>query len=145
MFTSLRGFFALLAAVLMFSACAPQQEPTEQPEPVRIEVTLTDFEIQVDQTTYEVGQPYEFVITNNGALPHEFIVMPPVHEDEESGHDDGHADEALLAVTQEELPPGETVTVTVTFPESAADEELEFACHIAGHYEADMRKAIEIK
>jgi uncharacterized cupredoxin-like copper-binding protein len=143
MFRTTRGLFALLVSVLLISGCAPRLAATEQ-APERVEVTLTDFEIQVEQTTFEAGQPYEFVITNKGVLPHEFVVMPPLHEGEESGHDMGHEDVALLAVGADELPPGKTLTVNVTFPESAADEELEFACHIEGHYEADMRKAIEI-
>jgi uncharacterized cupredoxin-like copper-binding protein len=131
------GLFALLVSLLAISGCAPK-------EPQIVEVTLTDFTIEVDQTTFEAGQPYEFVITNEGALPHEFVVMPPLHEGEDSGHDMGHEAEALLAVGEDELPPGETVTVSVTFPQAAAGEDLEFACHIAGHYEANMRKAIEI-
>jgi uncharacterized cupredoxin-like copper-binding protein len=130
--------------LLLLSGCAAQQEATQPPEPERVEVTLTDFTIESAKTTFEAGQPYEFVITNKGVLPHEFVVMHPLAEGEESGHNMGHADEALLVVTQEELPAGGTVTVTVTFPDSATDEDLEFACHIEGHYEANMRQAIEI-
>lgn len=146
----MRSVLVTVFAMLLISGCAAhgagEPEATDAREPERVEVTLTDFTIESQKTSFEAGQPYEFVITNEGALPHELMVMPPLDEHGmEMGHDDPHhGDDALLAVKQEDLPPGETVTVTVTFPESAAGEELEFACHIEGHYEANMRQAIEI-
>jgi len=38
--------------------------------------------------------------------------------------------------------PGETKTLDYTFTQSNAGKQLEFACHLPGHYEAGMHQAI---
>jgi uncharacterized cupredoxin-like copper-binding protein len=112
--------------------------------PIPVDVTLTDFGIESTRTEFEAGRAYEFTITNEGALNHEFMIMPPVGMDQ-MGMDMGEYDEmALLMVEAEELPPGETVVVEYTFPDSAADEDLEFACHTEGHYEQGMNLGIAV-
>ena len=83
----------------------------------------------------------EFVITNSGALTHEFVVTNQEEIDEhlEAGHEEGH-DEGEEghegAPLEVEIEPGETGTLVVTFDEP--DHKARFACLIEGHYEAGM-------
>ena len=149
-FTLITGI-AIIALSLILSACGSA-------EPVTVEVTLTEFGIESSLSTFEPGQTYRFVITNEGALPHEFVITEPLMEGAE--HDDSmedaeaeaHDDEkemshegVLLEVGEDELPVGATVTVEVTFPDEAPEEALEFACHISGHYEGGMHAPITIQ
>jgi len=74
---------ALIALSLILSACGPA-------EPVTVEVTLTEFGIESSLSTFEAGQTYSFVITNKGALAHEFVIAEPLMEGAE--HDDSMGD-----------------------------------------------------
>lgn len=144
---------------------------TEQPaHSATIEVPVVlggdgnEFTIEAALTTFQTGQRYRFVVTNEGALPHEFVIGPPMHA--HSSEDNAHGDEnmhmngenmhmddgstatsgdheavhnaALAVIPADALPPGATVSVDVVFHEPAATGDLEFACHVPGHYEADM-------
>jgi uncharacterized cupredoxin-like copper-binding protein len=132
--------FILLVTGL--AACSGQPEA-----PQTVEITLTEFGIQSTSTSFEVGQPYLFVITNSGALDHELTVIPVGtqmndHDIEDTGHD---MSGALLHVGQEELTPGATVTVEYTFTQKIDFGQFEFACHLAGHYEAGMFALISVE
>lgn len=130
----------LIASVMALglSACGPSP-------PVEVDVTLADFEIVASQTDFKAGQTYQFVISNEGTLNHEFMVMEPLAMDS-MGMSMAEMDEmALLMVEQEELSPGETVTVEYTFPASTSGDDLEFACHVEGHYEQGMNLPINVE
>lgn len=137
-FTLITGI-ALIALSLILSACGSA-------EPVTVEVTLTEFGIESSLSTFEPGQTYLFVITNEGALPHEIVITEPLMNDADHSDDEELSrDGVILEVKEEDLPVGATVTVEVTFPDQAPEEAVEFACHISGHYEAGMHSAITIK
>ena len=103
---------------------------------IEVKVTLTDFAFELDPlTTFAVGTPYRFVITNKGAVAHEVLIMAP-------GGDEA---KALLKVPEADLPAGGTKTVDYTFTSAAPQGTLEFACHIPGHYEAGMHLPIVVK
>ena len=55
--------------------------------------------------------------------------------------DDMH--KMALALT-DNVNPGETKTLDFTFQQSAAGQEMEFACHVAGHYEAGMKLPVMV-
>jgi uncharacterized cupredoxin-like copper-binding protein len=132
---------ATFALFLLLSACQPQAAQT-------IEITLTEFGIQSPLTTFQAGQPYRFVITNAGALNHEFTIMPPMSADAGTsmeGHSMEHMAGALLHVGEDELTPGGVVTVEFTFSEATNLGEIEFACHLPGHYEAGMFIPISVE
>ena len=107
--------------------------------------------VESSVTTFKVGQPYEFVITNTGALNHEFVIMRPLEEDEieapasEHGAGGHSMDDALLTIGEDDLPPGAVVTANYTFRRTADAGELELACHIAGHYTAGMHIPITVE
>lgn len=138
-------FVALAALGLLISACEPSAPET-------VEVQLTEFGIESSATTFRAGQAYQFVITNAGALNHEFAIMPPISEMgmQMEGHEMGDGMDhdmvgAMLHVSEDQLTPGASVTVEFTFSEEFMREDLEFACHLAGHYEGGMQTPIAIE
>jgi uncharacterized cupredoxin-like copper-binding protein len=132
------GMLIASVMVLGLSACGP-------PPPVQVDVTLSDFQIVSSLDDFEAGRTYEFVISNEGTLNHEFMVMEPLAMDS-MGMSMAEMDEmALLMVEEEELAPGETVTVEYTFLVSASSDDLEFACHVEGHYEQGMNLPINVE
>ena len=107
----------------------------------QVDITLADNTIDASQTEFQVGVPYTFVITNSGRHAHNFIINPPVSV---AGSLEAALNSALLAVPQEQLPVGATVTVEYTFPDSAAGQLLEFSCLIRKHYEDGMKLDITV-
>jgi uncharacterized cupredoxin-like copper-binding protein len=107
----------------------------------QVTVTLKDNTIDASQTDFKVGVPYTFIITNEGRHAHNFNINPPVSV---AGSLDGALASALLAVPQEKLAVGSSVTVEYTFPDSAAGQLLEFSCLIKRHYEDGMLVPITV-
>lgn len=160
--------FFLLVGVFLVAACgspAPTTSPTTQApaqpavtdapsQPTNateapaasgsgteVDVKLADNTITPSTTTFKVGVPYTFVITNTGRHAHNFTINPPVSI---VGSLDEALNKALLAVPQENLGVGATATVNFTFPESAAGQLLEFSCLIRKHYEDGMHVDITV-
>ena len=106
-----------------------------------MDITLADNTIDASQTEFQVGVPYTFVITNTGRHAHNFNITPPVSV---AGSLEAALNSALLAVPQEQLGPGASVTVEYTFPDSAAGQLLEFSCLIRKHYEDGMVLGITV-
>ncbi|MGH2349717.1 MAG: hypothetical protein ACRDFT_09665 [bacterium] len=52
---------------------------------------------------------------------------------------------ALAEIEEDDLPPGATKTLEYTFTKPAPAGQLEFACHVEGHYEAGMHEPIVVK
>ena len=129
----------------------PATEPPAQPGategvPVsgsgtQVDVTLADNTIEASMTSFQVGVPYTFVITNAGEHAHNFNINPPVSV---AGSLEQALDSALLVVPQEQLAPGQTATVELTFPDTAAGQLLEFSCLIRRHYEDGMLVPITV-
>ncbi len=109
----------------------------------RVEVTLTEFAIQSSVTVFQANQPYLFTVTNAGATPHEFMIMPRM---DGMGQMDMETldDMALTMISDEELPSGGSQTVEVTFTDVVPDGELELVCALPGHYDAGMTLAITV-
>ena len=132
----------IIATSLLLSACGPSKNPDGS---VNVEVTLTDFGIESNLDTFEVGVPYHFIITNDGQVNHELMIMQPMME----GMMDMTMEEmdamALAYVEEDELTPGTTQTLDYTFTEPAATGSLELGCHIEGHYEAGMKLPITVE
>jgi len=135
-----RSVFLVLTSLLigtLLGACGGSSGPKT------VNITATDFKYDVSQTTFKVGVPYHFVIKNEGSVPHELMIMKPMQE---SGMDMEEMDKLALAnVESDELEPGQTATLDYTFMEPAAMGELEFACHIKGHYDQGMHVPIEVQ
>lgn len=144
----------MLVLATLLAACGgatpaptePPVQPATQDAPLeaggtRVDITLADNTIDASQTEFQVGVPYTFVIVNMGEHPHNFNISKPVAV---AGSMNAAFEGALLAVPQDQLDPGESVTVDFTFPESAAGQLLEFSCLIRRHYDDGMLLEITV-
>lgn len=91
-----------------------------------VTISMTEFAYRPDQLELPAGG-YTFAITNDGAVPHEWMLNA-------FGSHDRH-----LATTRQ-LASGETQEVEVTLEPGT----YEYACHIPGHYEAGMKGTIRV-
>lgn len=100
----------------------------------KVAVTLTEFSIMLAPTTLHTGQPYAFVVTNQGTVAHEFVIEQPgaVHELLEDG--------GQVAMV-EGIAPGETRTLGWTLTEPGS---YQLACHEPGHYEAGQVLVVDV-
>jgi uncharacterized cupredoxin-like copper-binding protein len=139
-----KKFVVPLVTGLLLAACGGGQGGAET---VEVNVTLTEFGFESSVTEFRTGIPYRFVVTNVGAVNHEFMIMPPLSEDQMGMAMDMHElDETALAMIEEdELLPGVTKSLEYTFTETAPSGTLEFACHTPGHYEAGMKLPITVR
>jgi uncharacterized cupredoxin-like copper-binding protein len=117
------------------------EPPASSGTGTQVDITLVDNKIQSPITTFQVGVPYTFVITNTGRRGHNFNISTPVSE---AGSLEAALQTALLAVPQSQLGPGASVTVEYTFPDSAAGQNLEFSCLIRMHYQMGMLLPITV-
>ena len=108
----------------------------------RIEVSLADtLRIEPSPMTVPAGVPVTFVVTNTGAIEHEFFIGDEAaqadHEAEmlEMGGM-SHDEPAGIA-----LDPGETKELTYTFAEPG---ESLAGCHVVGHYGGGMKATIVV-
>lgn len=115
---------------------APTPTPDDGAQPV--EVSLFDsMTIEPDPITVEAGKPVRFVITNEGALEHDFFIGTNKEQRQrESGEGEPGPDRYV------KVPPGETVTLLYVFP--SAGKSIA-GCVVPGHYSAGMRADIVIE
>ena len=100
-----------------------------------VNVTMGDGWIKSDVTTFKVGVPYRFTITNTGNRKHVFSISNPITEINAGGINTAQLG-ALVFIPDNQLIPGAVVKIDFTFTEPAADGELEFACLILKHYQS---------
>ena len=124
------------------SSAAPSSAPPSSPPATRIEVKLTDaLRIEPAEITAPAGVPVTFVVTNAGAISHEFFIGS---EADQAMHDQemmdmggmGHDEEMGIGVE-----PGKTEELTVTFPDAGTTLA---GCHVAGHYAGGMKATIQV-
>jgi glucose/arabinose dehydrogenase/uncharacterized cupredoxin-like copper-binding protein len=94
-----------------------------------------EYYIKAERTTFEVGQPYTFTVTNAGNDSHEFVIEPAGSTEEAVLEADGKEAEV------EDLAPGESGELTWTF---TAPGRYRFACHLPGHFESGMLLEVEV-
>lgn len=99
-----------------------------------VAVTVAEFTISLAPTTLYVDQLYAFVVSNAGAVMHEFVIELPdaVHEPLVVG------DRMAMVVG---IAPGETRTLGWTFTTPGS---YQLACHQPGHYEAGQVLVIDV-
>lgn len=145
----LRNLAWVPALVLVVAACSSGGSATASPSsvaspaggPQTIEVTLTDtLQMQPPAMTVTAGQPVTFVVTNSGAIEHEFYIGDePAQAEQEALMQSGE----MVHDTADgiSLEPGEMKELTYTFTEPG---QTIAGCHIAGHYAAGMKAAITV-
>jgi uncharacterized cupredoxin-like copper-binding protein len=105
-------------------------------------VTLTDaLRIEPSTMTVSAGVPVTFVVTNSGAIEHEFYLGD---EAEQAEHEKEMA--AMGGMSHDEpqgigVKPGETKELTYTFAQAG---ETLAGCHVVGHYGGGMKAAIMV-
>lgn len=114
------------------AAPTPAATPEEGVE--TIPVTLTEFRIAVPEPALRVNQRYTFAVTNDGTLPHEFVIERPGAVHEPLAQAGG---EAMI----HEIAPGATATLSWTFTEPGI---YQFACHEPGHFESGQVLAVAV-
>ena len=72
-----------------------------------VTVTLSEFSIDASLTTFRAGETYQFVVTNAGAVNHEFMILPRM---ENTGQMDMEQLDkvAIVMIPADELPAGAT-------------------------------------
>ena len=122
-------------------AASPSPAASASTAAQRIEVKLTDaLKMEPAEMSVKAGQPVTFVVTNMGAIDHEFYIGDDAMQAEQEAlmqagemmHDTGEG----ISLT-----PGETKELTYTF--DSAGQTLA-GCHVAGHYAAGMKATITV-
>ncbi len=102
-----------------------------------------DLRFSPDAITVRSGETVAFVVTNAGALPHEFVIgdeaVQAGHETEMETSDDA-MDEMTNPIAIS-IAPGETRTLVYRFDRPGT---LIYGCHVPGHYDAGMKGVITI-
>jgi uncharacterized cupredoxin-like copper-binding protein len=106
-------------------------------------VRMTDgFRFQPATITVRHGSTVTFLVTNTGALTHEFVIgdlaTQVEHEREMRAMGDMPMHDHANAVS---VLPGETRRLTWSFPRRGA---VLFGCHVTGHYAAGMRGTVTV-
>lgn len=109
-----------------------------------IEVSALDqLEFKPASVEVDAGETINFVVTNEGKAPHEFVIGDQDYQEEHEQtmeHGGGHGGEDLGNII--ELAPGATEEIAWTFSEAG---EVLFACHVEGHYKGGMVGTVEVK
>jgi uncharacterized cupredoxin-like copper-binding protein len=111
---------------------------TNTPQEVRIVMGEMYFKPAI--ATFKVGQPYKFVLVNEGKSPHEFTIAPPRKADQTEKDLD-----ELSLIDADDLDGGQTRTIDFTFKQPAPAGTLEFECSYPGHYEGGMHIPIIVE
>ena len=138
-----RRFYISILSFLMLSllvACTASSGSSIQPVEVRI--TAGDYSFKSSLTSFEQGVPYHFVVSNEGSVEHEFMIVKPMPT---SGDMEEMDAQALAHIEEDDLKPGQTASIDYTFTQAYPSGTLEFSCHLPGHYEQGMHLAIDVK
>jgi uncharacterized cupredoxin-like copper-binding protein len=124
------------------AAASPSVAPSTSAEATRIEVQLTDaLRIEPAEMTVPAGMPVTFVVTNAGAIEHEFYLGD---EGAQAGHEQEMLEMGGMRHDEPEgiaVDPGETKELTYTFAEPG---ETLAGCHVVGHYGGGMKAMITV-
>ena len=133
---------AALVALAGCSGAAPPAAPSVAPDGVReIALKALDaFRFEPASFAVKAGEKVRFVVTNRGAIPHEFFVgdaaAQDMHEREMAGSGMVHDDPMGIG-----LEPGQTKTLEVTFSQPG---QMLAGCHVPVHYGAGMKATIDV-
>lgn len=123
------------------TAAPPSVAPSTAPLSGEVRVVMSDaMRFAPDPITVKAGEEVTFVVTNEGAIVHEFFVgteeeqLDHAAEMAAGGMSHGH-DNALS------LEAGETGSLTMTFAEAGS---LLIGCHEPGHYDAGMKVVLSV-
>jgi uncharacterized cupredoxin-like copper-binding protein len=150
----LRHLTATPALILIVAACsgagstAAPSVAAASPSPAadstaaqRIEVMLTDaLKMEPSEMSVKAGQQVVFVVTNTGAIDHEFYLGDETMQaEQEAMMQSGQmAHDTAEGIS---LKPGESKELAYTF--ETAGQTIA-GCHVTGHYGAGMKATITV-
>ena len=107
-----------------------------------IDVGMSDtMRFTPDRITVKLGETVRFVARNNGKVMHEFVIGNKAENEKHAAlmmkFPNMEHDEPYMA----HVPPGKTGQIVWTFNRAG---QFEFACLIAGHYQAGMVGTITV-
>lgn len=107
-----------------------------------VQVTMSD-NMRFDPSSLNVrpGETIRFVVTNKGVLLHEFVIGTIEANKEHAELMKRFPDMQHEAPYMAHVPPGQTEEIVWTFNRLG---DFQFACLIAGHYEAGMVGSIRV-
>lgn len=125
------------------ASTATTAQETTPGQPVAVKVEAGDFFFHSSLTTFKVGVPYHFEVTNVGKIAHEFMIVKPIPAgtmkmEQMDKMAVGHIEEG-------DLPAGATESVDVTFTKAYPSGTLEMGCHVGEHYQAGMRLPVVVE
>jgi uncharacterized cupredoxin-like copper-binding protein len=133
------------AEMEMAAESVPAAELAVPDRTVAVETTDT-LRFEPGAFTVTEGETIAFVITNSGALPHEFVIgdegVQNEHEEEMAEDAEEEMDEMGDKPYAVDVPAGETVTLVYTFDEAGSTL---IGCHVPGHYGAGMKATVTIE
>ena len=132
--------FALFSSFIL-AACSGSGYGSSG-QTVDVNVTATDFKYESSLTTFKQGVTYHFIVTNKGAVAHDFWIMAP--SDSQMTPDQA-SKVALVGFTSDTFAAGATKTVDYTFTKAYPAGSLEIACHATGHYDSGMHLPITVQ
>jgi uncharacterized cupredoxin-like copper-binding protein len=111
-------------------------------QPATVKVDAGDYFFRSSLTTFKVGVPYQFEVTNPGKVAHEFMLVEPIPA---GTMEMEQMDKMAIGhIEEDDLAPGATKSIDVTFTKPYPSGTLEMACHIGKHYQKGMKLAIVV-
>jgi hypothetical protein len=138
------GAALLLLVAALLAACSASTSPssgvsaTPAGQHQDVQVTVHDDWMDLSQATFSAGRPYHFVVTNQGTLPQECMIMP--HEMGQMPMGDLRH-QALM--TTNVMMPGAMQAFDYTFSPAMAPQQVEFTCYSNGR--ATMSTFMQIR
>jgi len=129
----LRAGARIVALLLLASFVAACTERTGS-----IEISIRRSAFEPAAISVEAGSTVTFRIRNDDPIAHEFILGTSA---EQAAHEEGTEETHDGAPGAASLEPDETAVVTYTFARAG---DLEYACHLPGHYAYGMRGTVTV-
>jgi uncharacterized cupredoxin-like copper-binding protein len=134
---------ALVAAMLVAvgaAGCSSRAEAGARVGEHTVVIVVHHSRFQPAEVTVEPGTTVRFVVRNTDPIDHELILGDQaVQQWHERGTDSDHAGPGQVSV-----PAGQERSTTFTFSYAGAGQ-LEYACHLPGHYAYGMRGVVRVR
>jgi uncharacterized cupredoxin-like copper-binding protein len=107
----------------------------------KVDVTLSDFKIELSKTALKNGK-VEFQVKNNGPTVHEFVILDTDLAADQLPLKGTEIDEGQLKVVDEleDLAKDSNTTLKVTLDRG----KYVLICNVAGHYQSGMRLGLNV-
>jgi uncharacterized cupredoxin-like copper-binding protein len=132
---------ACAAAALVAVRATAVQLAGDGPERTVV-VTMHHSRFEPATIRVEAGRRVRFVLRNTDPIDHEFILGDDaVQRRHEQGRERHHHGEVP---GERSVAAGQGATTTYAFPAGLDGRELEFACHLPGHYAYGMHGVVRV-